>query len=1055
MTAARSAQSAAHGNVYAAPRARAGERTDPLRFVQQAAGNAGVTALLGSGRPLDPALRGAMEPALGHDLSGVRIHDDDGGAAFARRHGAAALTAGEDIAFAARRYRPDSSEGRVLIAHELVHVVQQARAGESLAERVSGDDAFELHAAASAPVLAAGGGPIGPFPTGPAPSVQRSPDAEAESARRLDELGARMIRMLYSSPEDTSTDLLLAETQPLRERFADEDRPQTRLAAARALIASARVLRRREATASRDASGALLLEPSLGEGLDRPWSSDRPHSLDQVPGFGADAETGWLVAVQTAEAPRQRGRGRRAPRAPATPPPAVRQAGVAAAAAPSSVAVANVATPRERSVAERSAGETGGASEIATGLAALSGVTVDQTTAAVAAAGHDITSNAVRSGVGSRPMLDLCAELWFVDRHLYVLDRTGHIVSAELEDVAFDLQGTTLTPGAYYFGPFRLASSAGWRETVDTLVKLDSGPQISAGDIFPARVLTSLIPLLERGRAAIGAGNGIGLIISHRTTERSPSFSSDRLVQAVDAGIREFPWALRVRFAEMAEHPVEEVFNVALGLGIGALAEAIPGVGEVLLAYQAMRLAQWMGTAADVAGRARSADEIEIAGQAIAKKVADWAVAEVETRIASGALRAGAGGREEPTSAAGREERVPPRAGTEEPRLEPPAAGGAQHPSGAEQKLLPPPPEQKLLPAPPEQKLLPAPPEQKLLPAPPEQKLLPAPPDPRVAKAQERLTRAQEEAAGAAGRSSKAGDRLTEANAAVTRTEAEVVQARERAAAAAETRDRAQKAYEAAPAGQRNEPRKTATAARNDADAADRELGRAERRAAAARDEQAEADRMAKRRQDIAERRSAKEERATTRLGEVEKMVAEGDVPRLEPGEPFTKEKWRPNFGRSGPEASTARGKPGEIPPGAVVRIFTDPITDPALQTRQSAAMTLAETNPQEAGNRFAQVVGEAEGWGEVSERFREKHGRLGRRWDFGNTKEVTIEGRIGKLGDGKLDQLWFDLNERGRIDLIVPKLSPEAEQQLARLAGEWRKWTGREPLILVRETMP
>ena len=46
---------------------------------------------------------------------------------------------------------------------------------------------------------------------------------------------------------------------------------------------------------------------------------------------------------------------------------------------------------------------------------------------------------------------------------------------------------------------------------------------------------------------------------------------------------------------------------------------------------------------------------------------------------------------------------------------------------------------------------------------------------------------------------------------------------------------------------------------------------------------------------------------------------------------------------------------------------------------------------------------------------------------------------RVGKLGEGKLDQLWFDLDGAGRVDLIVPKLSPEAEQQLARLAGDGR----------------
>lgn len=96
--------------------------------------------------------------------------------------------------------------------------------------------------------------------------------------------------------------------------------------------------------------------------------------------------------------------------------------------------------------------------------------------------------------------------------------------------------------------------------------------------------------------------------------------------------------------------------------------------------------------------------------------------------------------------------------------------------------------------------------------------------------------------------------------------------------------------------------------------------------------------------------------------------------------------------------------------------------------------------------------MGRHERWTDIAEIFRAQHGRIGRRWDFGNTKEITIEGRLGKFGDHKLDQLWFDLNHHGSVDLTVPALSGTAREQLARLAGEWRKWNpGKKPWITVR----
>ena len=78
------------------------------------------------GRPLPGPVRRPMERLFGCDLTGVRIHTDDASAAAADRLAAAAYSVGDDIAFADGRYRPDTSDGRRLLVHELTHVVQNA-----------------------------------------------------------------------------------------------------------------------------------------------------------------------------------------------------------------------------------------------------------------------------------------------------------------------------------------------------------------------------------------------------------------------------------------------------------------------------------------------------------------------------------------------------------------------------------------------------------------------------------------------------------------------------------------------------------------------------------------------------------------------------------------------------------------------------------------------------------------------------------------------------------------------------------------------------------------
>ncbi|MGK7904655.1 MAG: DUF4157 domain-containing protein [Hormoscilla sp.] len=86
---------------------------------------ASIKQAKGKGNPLAKTVREPMERALGNDLSGVRIHADRQSDKINQSLQARAFTTGKDIFFQQGEYSPDSSRGRELINHELVHVAQQ------------------------------------------------------------------------------------------------------------------------------------------------------------------------------------------------------------------------------------------------------------------------------------------------------------------------------------------------------------------------------------------------------------------------------------------------------------------------------------------------------------------------------------------------------------------------------------------------------------------------------------------------------------------------------------------------------------------------------------------------------------------------------------------------------------------------------------------------------------------------------------------------------------------------------------------------------------------
>jgi hypothetical protein len=116
----------------ASPHSAVGGSTPRIqRYAGQAAVGAEIApasvdrVLASSGRPLEPTLRSDMEQRFGYGFSDVWVHFGDQAERSAHDVGADAYAVGRDVVFGAGKYAPDTASGKHLIAHELVHVVQQ------------------------------------------------------------------------------------------------------------------------------------------------------------------------------------------------------------------------------------------------------------------------------------------------------------------------------------------------------------------------------------------------------------------------------------------------------------------------------------------------------------------------------------------------------------------------------------------------------------------------------------------------------------------------------------------------------------------------------------------------------------------------------------------------------------------------------------------------------------------------------------------------------------------------------------------------------------------
>jgi hypothetical protein len=89
-----------------------------------------INSTRGSGSSLDTGVESKLSPSLG-DLSDVRVHTDSTAHDLNHAVSARAFATGTDVYFAPNEYKPNTTDGDKLIAHELAHVVQQRGAPTS------------------------------------------------------------------------------------------------------------------------------------------------------------------------------------------------------------------------------------------------------------------------------------------------------------------------------------------------------------------------------------------------------------------------------------------------------------------------------------------------------------------------------------------------------------------------------------------------------------------------------------------------------------------------------------------------------------------------------------------------------------------------------------------------------------------------------------------------------------------------------------------------------------------------------------------------------------
>ncbi|MEU3920804.1 DUF4157 domain-containing protein [Streptomyces sp. NPDC029004] len=173
----------------------------------------------GAGQPLDLSVRRELEEQLGHDFSRVRLHTDRDAGQLTEMLGADAVAVGQDIFFREGTYRPGTADGQRLLAHELLHTVQNPdglgalRAGRDLGAVSLPQQAMEREAESAAQALVRGeeqAPEVEPEQSTPGwlryatVDADRSRMEQLDPATLVDRLANGVLRSLRGDPADLS-----------------------------------------------------------------------------------------------------------------------------------------------------------------------------------------------------------------------------------------------------------------------------------------------------------------------------------------------------------------------------------------------------------------------------------------------------------------------------------------------------------------------------------------------------------------------------------------------------------------------------------------------------------------------------------------------------------------------------------------------------------------------------------------------------------------------------------------------------------------------------------
>jgi uncharacterized protein DUF4157 len=211
---------------------RKAEDAEPETVEQGGERRSGVHDVItsGGGQPLDTDTRTDMEARLGADFSSVRVHTGSAAHESAKEVGAHAYTVGDNVVFQRDSYDPSSHQGRVTLAHELTHVIQQRSGPVDGTEAPGGirvsdpSDRFEQEASANAERVMSASAPSPDSPT--AASGSPDPTVAETSAAAPPALAAPVQRQAEDEDEEPA-DVQGAFVQRATEGGSEEEEEST------------------------------------------------------------------------------------------------------------------------------------------------------------------------------------------------------------------------------------------------------------------------------------------------------------------------------------------------------------------------------------------------------------------------------------------------------------------------------------------------------------------------------------------------------------------------------------------------------------------------------------------------------------------------------------------------------------------------------------------------------------------------------------------------------------------------------------------------------------